>query len=76
MSIGALLGMPASHCLFQRAILQSGAASNVTTRSKATHIAQALLAKLGLETSQLLDVPLEALLKVQSEVGDMSSTAS
>ena len=72
MSIGALLGMPAAQGLFQRAILQSGAAGNLVTRPQATHVAQALLAKLGLETSQLAavaDVPLETLLKVQPELG-------
>src|SRR6266700_7176766 len=72
MSIGALLGMPAAKGLFQRAILQSGAAGFLPTRPQATHVAQALLAKLGLETSQLAalaDVPLEALLKVQPELG-------
>ena len=72
MSIGTLLGMPAAHGLFQRAILQSGAAGNLRTRPQATQVAQALLAKLGLETSQLsalADVPLESLLKVQPELG-------
>jgi para-nitrobenzyl esterase len=72
MSIGALLGMPAAQGLFQRAILQSGAAGTLPTRQQATQVAQALLAKLGLETSQLsalADVPLEALLKLQPELG-------
>lgn len=72
MSVGTLLGMPAAQGLFHRAILQSGASSNVTTRSQATKVAQALLAKLGLETSQLsdlADVPLETLLKIQPELG-------
>jgi para-nitrobenzyl esterase len=72
MSIGALLGMPAAHGLFRRAVLQSGAAGSLPTRSQATKVAQALLAKLGLETSQLAalaEVPLEALLKVQPELG-------
>jgi para-nitrobenzyl esterase len=72
MSIGTLLGMPAAHGLFQRAILQSGGASNLVTRPQATQVARALLAKLGLESSQLAalaHVPLEALLKVQPELG-------
>jgi para-nitrobenzyl esterase len=72
MSIGTLLGMPAAQGLFRRAILQSGGASNLVTRPRATQVAQALLAKLGLETSQLAalaDVPLEALLKIQPELG-------
>src|SRR5205807_3105039 len=72
MSIGALLGMPAAQGLFQRAILQSGAGSDLTTRPRATNVAQALLAQLGLETSQLsalAEVPFEALLKIQPELG-------
>jgi para-nitrobenzyl esterase len=71
-SIGTLLGMPAAHGLFQRAVLQSGAGSGMTTRPRATKVAQALLAKLGLETAQLAtlaEVPLEALLKIQPELG-------
>src|SRR5258708_6679803 len=48
-SIGALLGMPAGQGLFRRAILQSGAAGTLVTRPQATKVAQALLAKLGLE---------------------------
>ena len=72
MSIGSLLGMPAAQGLFQRAILQSGAAGDLTTRPQAAKVAQALLAKLDLEPSQLsalADVPLEALLKIQPEMG-------
>jgi para-nitrobenzyl esterase len=72
MSIGALLGMPAAKGLFQRAILQSGAASNLATRPQAAKVAQALLAKLGLQTSELsalAQVPLETLLKIQPELG-------
>src|SRR5262249_20032384 len=67
-----LLGMPAARGLFQQAILQSGAGSNLTTRPRAAQVAQALLAKLELETSQLstmADVPLDDLLKVQPELG-------
>src|SRR5690348_771900 len=66
MSIGALLGMPAAHGLFQRAILQSGAAGDLVTRPQATRVAEVLLTKLGLEASQLsalAEVPLETLLK-------------
>lgn len=72
MSIGTLLGMPAAQGLFQRAILQSGAGSGMTTRSRATKVAQALLEKLNLEPSQisaLADVPLEKLLQIQAELG-------
>jgi para-nitrobenzyl esterase len=71
MSIGTLLAMPQARGLFQRAILQSGAASNVTTRSEATQVAQALLAKLDLQPSQLsalAHVPVDALLEIQPEL--------
>lgn len=72
MSIGTLLGMPAARGLFRRAILQSGAAGVLPTRSQAAQVAQALLAKLGLEATQqaaLAEVPVEALLTVQPELG-------
>jgi para-nitrobenzyl esterase len=72
MSIGALLGMPAANGLFRRAILQSGSVGNLTTRPQATKVAQALLAKLGLQISELsalAEVPLETLLKIQPELG-------
>jgi len=72
MSIGALLGMPAARGLFQRAILQSGAAGNLVTRAQATRVARGLLAKLNLETDQLSalsDVPVETLLQIQPELG-------
>ena len=48
MSVGVLLGTPAAAGLFHRAILQSGAASNVTTADDATAVAVALLGALGL----------------------------
>ena len=48
MSVGVLLGTPEAAGLFHRAILQSGAASNVTTAEDATAVAVAVLAALGL----------------------------
>jgi para-nitrobenzyl esterase len=48
MSVGVLLGTPGAAGLFHRAILQSGAASNVTTAEDATAVAFAVLAALGL----------------------------
>jgi para-nitrobenzyl esterase len=48
MSVGVLLGTPTAVGLFHRAILQSGAASNVTTAEDATAVAVAVLAALGL----------------------------
>ena len=53
MSVGAMLGTPASHGLFQRAILQSGAAANVTTAKDATlGRARDLLVELGLTADE------------------------
>ena len=48
MSVGVILGTPEAAGLFHRAILQSGAASNVTTAEDATAVAVAVLAALGL----------------------------
>jgi para-nitrobenzyl esterase len=48
MSIGALLGMPAAHGLFQRAILQSGAAGFLPTRPQATQVAQGSAAQVAI----------------------------
>jgi para-nitrobenzyl esterase len=52
MSVGVLLGTPAAAGLFHRAILQSGAASNVTTAEDATAVAVAVLAALGLRPDE------------------------
>jgi para-nitrobenzyl esterase len=48
MSVGVLLGTPEAAGLFHRSILQSGAASNVTTAEDATAVAVDVLATLGL----------------------------
>jgi para-nitrobenzyl esterase len=48
MSTGVILGTPAAAGLFHRAILQSGAAANVTTADDATAITSAILTELGL----------------------------
>jgi para-nitrobenzyl esterase len=68
MSIGALLTMPAAQGLFQRAILQSGAAHTVQTVAQATANASAFLELLGIKTDEidlLADLPLEKLLDAQ-----------
>lgn len=62
MSVGVILGTPAATGLFHRAILQSGAAANVTTAADATGITTALMAALGLSpdeqgVSQLRELP-------------------
>jgi carboxylesterase type B len=47
MSVGALLGAPAARSLFQRAILQSGAADHVLQPAEAEEVAQVFLEELG-----------------------------
>jgi len=47
MSTGTLLGMPRAQGLFHRAILQSGAAHNVSTEAKAAEVAKLFLEDLG-----------------------------
>ena len=45
MSVGALLGAPRARGLFARAIAQSGAASNCSTREQAERVARTFLAR-------------------------------
>lgn len=71
MSVGTQLALPASKGLFQRAIAQSGAASNVHDRDSAGSVAQQMLDMLGLEPSQvdrLRELPIEALLEAQAQL--------
>jgi para-nitrobenzyl esterase len=68
MSIGALLGAPEARPLFRRAILQSGAAHNVSSAEHARRVAEVFLKQLGahgrdLET--LRAAPLAELLRAQ-----------
>jgi para-nitrobenzyl esterase len=68
MSIGALLGAPEARPLFRRAILQSGAAHNVSSPEHARQVAEGFLKRLGahgrdLET--LRAAPLAELLRAQ-----------
>ncbi len=48
MSVGCLLAAPAARGLFRRAILQSGAASNVSDEATARRVVESLLDELGL----------------------------
>ncbi|HEV7523475.1 MAG TPA: carboxylesterase/lipase family protein [Acidimicrobiia bacterium] len=64
-SIGALLGTPAARGLFQGAIPQSGAASWVSTRERATGIAARVVENLGIapgDTDALLATSTDAIL--------------
>jgi len=70
MSVGALLGTPASRGLFRRAILQSGAAHNVSTPEQARRVAELYLKLLGSHGesfARLREAPLEELLRAQRE---------
>lgn len=75
MSIGALLGVPAARGLFRRAILQSGAAHNVSPRENGLRIAELFRDALG-EPRATIDalraVPVEAILEAQGRVIDES----
>jgi para-nitrobenzyl esterase len=75
MSIGALLGAPAARGLFSRAILQSGAAHNVTPRAGAERIAaifRAALGQAGADPTALRALPVEAILDAQQRAADES----
>jgi para-nitrobenzyl esterase len=68
MSVGALLGTPRARGLFARAIAQSGAASNCSTREQAEQVARTFLGVLGLspgEAGKLAELPADALLAAQ-----------
>ncbi|GLV55095.1 carboxylesterase [Dictyobacter sp. S3.2.2.5] len=68
MSIGILLAMPRARGLFQRAILESGAAHNIQTPEEATSQARAFLEQLGLRENQLAELenlPVDKILEAQ-----------
>jgi para-nitrobenzyl esterase len=69
MSLGVLIATASS--LFRRAILQSGACVNVSTRSEATYVAQRFLNSLNLAADDLeglRSVPIASILKAQRSV--------
>jgi para-nitrobenzyl esterase len=62
--VSVLLAMPAARGLFHRAIIQSGAAIRMSTRERATALAEAVLREVGLRASeceQLQALPAEQL---------------
>ncbi len=68
MSVGTLLGTPRARGLFARAILQSGAASNVTDREDALRVGETFMKELGLAPDDLAGLraqPLAAVLAAQ-----------
>jgi para-nitrobenzyl esterase len=71
MSVGTLLGAPRARGLFARAIAQSGAADNCSTRAQAELVSRTFLGVLGLaphEAARLREVPVERLLAAQLEM--------
>ncbi|WP_462410754.1 carboxylesterase/lipase family protein [Neobacillus sp. Marseille-QA0830] len=75
MSVGVLLGFPSAQGLFQKAILQSGAAANVHPAGKATKFAQQILDALQInpaELAKLEEMPVEQLLQAADVVPSMS----
>lgn len=70
MSVGTLLGTPAAQGLFQRAILQSGAAHNVSSQEVALGVGQRFLEALGSvgrDLAALRAAPVAALLDAQAK---------
>jgi para-nitrobenzyl esterase len=68
MSVATLLGCPAAHGLFHRAICQSGAAHNTSRPEGAERIAEHFLGELDLkpETAErLLEIPVRSLIEAQ-----------
>lgn len=71
MSVGALMGAPAAHELFQRAIPQSGAAHNSFPPEAAARTAERVLAELDIAGSNLTALqalPVARLLEVQAKL--------
>ena len=66
MSVGTLLGCPEARGLFQRAILQSGAAHNAHHREAAARVLDLFLRELGASDADALrDAPLARILEAQ-----------
>lgn len=73
MSVGTLLGTPSAQGLFRRAILQSGAAHNVSTEAKAAEVSGLFLEELGPsgeDPEALRAAPVEALLGAQRRIAE------
>jgi para-nitrobenzyl esterase len=69
MSIGALLGTPSARGLFHKAIMQSGAAHNVSTEEKASRVAEYFFDALEVGSpslDRLLEMPVTQLMQAQA----------
>ena len=71
MAIAALMSVPAARGLFTRAVLQSGAASNVLTTAQAAQVSSRLTARLGVAATRdaVAAVPLEQLVAGVTALG-------
>lgn len=73
MSVGTLLGTPDAQGLFQRAILQSGAAHNVSTPEKAAEVSRLFLEELradGESPAALRAASVGSILRAQRAIAD------
>lgn len=73
--VSALMAMPSANGLYHRAAVQSGSLLQLPTRPEAAHGVSSLLSALDIANSQLeklQDLPWEALLAVQAQVGAYS----
>ncbi|MBW2314490.1 MAG: carboxylesterase/lipase family protein [Deltaproteobacteria bacterium] len=71
MSIGALLAAPAAAGLFQRAILQSGAAHHASPADRAVEMSERWVRELGLDAGDVgafRELPVERVLEAQAAV--------
>jgi para-nitrobenzyl esterase len=71
MSIGTLLGAPRASGLFHKAILQSGAAHNVSTSAEADDVSRLFVQELGLENptvEKLAALPVTEIMRAQALV--------
>ena len=69
MSIGALLGVPSARDLFHKAILQSGAAHNISTEAKAARVAEYFIDALEITAPSpevLRELPVTRLMQAQA----------
>ena len=71
MAVAALLAVPAAHGLFARAVLESGAASNVLTSAQAALVTERLTARLGVPATRLgvAAVPAARLIEAVTALG-------
>lgn len=76
MSLGTLLAVPSARDLLSGAVLQSGAADNVSSPEIAARVAETFLKELGLaaeRAGELRTLPLDALLSAQRRTIELSA---